>query len=484
MHEYTLAQLRRALDTKKFTSLELTEYLLKRAHHVNPTLNAFISITEEKARADALRADQMIQNGTQGLLTGIPIAQKDNFCTKGIRTSCGSKMLDNFIAPYNATTVEKFNTNGAVLLGKTNMDEFAMGSSNETSFYGPTGNPWNLAHSPGGSSGGSAAAVAAQLVPGATGTDTGGSIRQPAAFTGITGLKPTYGRVSRYGMIAFASSLDQGGPITRTAEDAAMMLQVMAGLDAKDSTAMPIEVPDYLAHINRRIEGLTIGLPREYLTDDLAPEIITTMKETQRTFEKLGARFIEITLKHTEYAVPVYYVIAPAECASNLARYDGVRFGYRAEAPKDLQDLYLRSRTEGFGTEVKRRILIGTHVLSAGTYDAYYVKAQKVRRHIRDDFLNAFKTVDLILTPTAPTTAFKIGSPITDPTQMYLNDIFTTATNLAGLPAISIPAGFHQQLPIGVQLIGPAFAEADILNAAHIFQQETDWHQKTPELIL
>ena len=484
MHEYTLAQLRQALDTKQFTSLELTEHLLKRAHHINPTLNAFVSITEEKARADALRADQMIQNGTQGLLTGIPIAQKDNFCTKGIRTSCGSKMLDNFIAPYNATTVEQFDDHGAVLLGKTNMDEFAMGSSNETSFYGPTGNPWNLAHSPGGSSGGSAAAVAAQLVTGATGTDTGGSIRQPAAFTGITGLKPTYGRVSRYGMIAFASSLDQGGPMTRTAEDAAMMLQVMAGLDAKDSTAMPVEVPDYLAHINRRIEGLTIGLPKEYLTGDLAPEIISTMEETQRTFEKLGARFVEITLKHTEYAVPVYYVIAPAECASNLARYDGVRFGYRADAPKDLKDLYLRSRTEGFGTEVKRRILIGTHVLSADTYDAYYVKAQKVRRHIRDDFLNAFKTVDLILTPTAPTTAFKIGNPITDPTQMYLNDIFTTAVNLAGLPAISIPAGFHQQLPIGVQLIGPAFSEAALLNAAHVFQQETDWHQQTPKPIL
>jgi len=481
MHTKTIAELRQALDAKEFSSTELTQHLLERCKKFNPELNSFITITEETAVEQAKQADKQIAAGQAGLLTGIPIAQKDIFCTKGIKTSCGSKMLDNFISPYDATSVENFNSAGAVLLGKTNMDEFAMGSSNENSFYGPAKNPWDLERIPGGSSGGSAAAVAARLIPGATGTDTGGSIRQPAALTGITGLKPTYGRVSRYGMVAFASSLDQGGPMTQTAEDAAMMLNVMAGHDPRDSTSINRPVPDYTATLSDSINGLKIGLPKEYFSSDLDPKIAACIDTARQTFEKLGAEFTEISLPHTEYAVPVYYVLAPAECSSNLARFDGVRYGYRCENPKDLLDLYERSRSEAFGTEVKRRILVGTYVLSSGYYDAYYLQAQKVRRLMRNDFIEAFNSVDMIFAPTSPTTAFKIGEKAEDPVTMYLNDIYTIPTNLAGPPASSIHPCLSDNLPVGAQLIGNYFDEARILSAAHQFQQLTDWHLQQPE---
>lgn len=481
MHRKTIAELSQDLAAKKLSSVELTQHFLLRIKQFNSQLNCFISITDDYALKAAKAADEKRSRGKAGRLTGIPIAQKDIFCTDGIKTSCGSRMLDNFVAPYDATVIEKFKNADAVLLGKTNMDEFAMGSSNENSFYGAVKNPWQLDCVPGGSSGGSAAAVAACLTPGATGTDTGGSIRQPAALCGITGLKPTYGRVSRYGMIAFASSLDQGGPLAKSAEDAALLLNVMAGFDERDSTSINHPVPDYTKHLQDPIKGLRIGLPKEYFSADLNNDVAKVIEDAVKEYEKLGATIHEISLPSSALSVPAYYVIAPAECSSNLARYDGVRYGYRCDDPKDLLDLYNRSRSEGFGDEVKRRIMIGTYVLSAGYFDAYYLKAQKIRRLIRDDFNKAFQEVDIILSPTSPTTAFKIGEKSTDPISMYLNDIYTIAVNLAGLPAISIPAGFVNHLPIGLQLIGKLFGEEKILNVAHQYQTVTAWHKTLAE---
>ena len=480
MHNKTLAELSQALHSKEISSVELTQHFIQRIKQHDPKLNSFITLCEDNALASAKAADQKLQDGTAQALTGIPIAQKDIFCTQGVKTSCASKMLDNFIAPYDATVIDNFNQASAIILGKTNMDEFAMGSSTEHSFYGPCKNPWDLNCIPGGSSGGSAAAVAARIAPAATGTDTGGSIRQPAAVCGITGLKPTYGRVSRYGMIAFASSLDQGGPMTQTAEDAALMLNVMASHDTKDSTNIAHDIPDYTADLNNSLKGMTIGLPKEYFSDQLDSAVANTIEQAKVELQKLGAQFVEVSLPHTELAISAYYVIAPAECSSNLARYDGVRYGHRCDSPKDLEDMYKRSRGEGFGDEVKRRILTGTYVLSSGYYDAYYLKAQKLRRLIRDDFLKAFEKVDVLLTPTIPSPAFKIGAT-SDPTSMYLTDIFTVATNLAGLPAISAPAGFINELPVGLQLIGKHFDESKLLNVAHQYQQVTDWHKQIPQ---
>jgi aspartyl-tRNA(Asn)/glutamyl-tRNA(Gln) amidotransferase subunit A len=480
MHDLTLAQLAQALAAKTFSSLELTQHFLKRIHEFNPTLNAFITVCEAQALAQAKAADQARAQGKAGILTGIPIAQKDIFCTLGVKTSCGSKMLDNFISPYDATVVHKFNQAGCVTLGKTNMDEFAMGSSNETSFYGPVQNPWQTNTVPGGSSGGSASAVAARLVPMATGTDTGGSIRQPAALTGITGLKPTYGRVSRYGMIAFASSLDQGGPMARTAEDAALCMNVMAGFDPKDSTSLDLPVPDYTATLNNPIKGLRIGLPDEFFDERLNPEMGALLEAAKTALTGLGVTFKRISLPTTALSIPAYYIIAPAECSSNLSRFDGVRYGHRCDEPKNLLDLYERSRAEGFGTEVQRRIMIGTYALSAGYYDAYYIKALQVRRLISNDFARAFEECDLIMGPTSPCTAFNIGEKSDDPVSMYLSDIYTIAVNLAGLPAMSVPCGFMNNLPVGMQLIGPAHSEAQLLNVGHQYQQVTDFHTVAP----
>ncbi len=480
MHTKTLSELSNALRTRQCSSRELTGHFLSRLKQHNATLNCCISITEEQALAQAAAADQRIQAGNAEALTGIPLLHKDIFCTQGIKTSCGSKMLDNFIAPYDATVVEKLNAAGMVTLGKTNMDEFAMGSSNETSYYGAVKNPWDLERVPGGSSGGSAAAVAACLAPAATGTDTGGSIRQPAALCGITGLKPTYGRVSRYGMIAFASSLDQGGPMTRTAEDAALLLNCMAGFDPRDSTSVEREVPDYTADLNNGLAGLKMGLPKEYIRTGLSEAMGLNLEAMVLELQKLGVKIKEINLPNTQLAVPVYYVVAPAECSSNLSRFDGVRFGYRCENPKDLADLYQRSRGEGFGAEVKRRIMVGTYALSAGYYDAYYLKAQQIRHLISDDFKQAFQQVDVILAPTSPTTAFKIGEKADDPITMYLSDIYTIAVNLAGLPGMSVPTGQIQGLPVGMQLIGNYFDEARLLNIAHRYQQVTQWHRQVP----
>lgn len=481
MHNKSLKQLSDALHQGDITSVELTRHFLDRINQHNGELNAFISVTEDLAIAQAKAADKRFQTKTAGLLTGIPLAHKDIFCTKGVRTSCGSKMLDPFVSPYDATVVEKLNTAGMVMLGKTNMDEFAMGSSNETSFYGPVKNPWNTERVPGGSSGGSAASVAARLAPVATGTDTGGSIRQPSSLCNLTGLKPTYGRVSRYGMIAFASSLDQAGPMTANAEDAAMLLNAMSGFDERDSTCVDREVPDYTVTLNDSLSGLRIGLPKEYFGEGLDPAVAATIETAIKQFEKLGATVKEISLPNTHLAVPTYYVVAPAECSSNLSRMDGVRFGHRAENPKDLLDLYQRSRGEGFGDEVKRRIMMGTYALSAGYYDAYYLKAQQCRRLISNDFQQAFEEVDVIMGPTAPTTAFKLGDKSNDPVAMYLADIYTISTNLAGLPGMSIPAGFVDGLPAGLQIIGNYFEEARLLNVAHQYQQQTDWHQQIPK---
>jgi aspartyl-tRNA(Asn)/glutamyl-tRNA(Gln) amidotransferase subunit A len=482
MHTKTISQLAQGLRSGEFTSVGLTQHFLQRIGQY-PELNAYISVTEEQALQAAAAADQRLAAGDATLLTGIPIAHKDIFCTLGLKTSCGSKMLDNFIAPYNATVVEKFNQAGAVSLGKLNMDEFAMGSSNETSFYGPVRNPWDTETVPGGSSGGSAAAVAAGLAVAATGTDTGGSIRQPAAFCGITGLKPTYGRVSRYGMIAYASSLDQGGPMTRNAEDAAILLQTMAGFDPKDSTSADVAVPDYLAALNQPLAGLKIGLPKEFFAEGLDNGIATVLQTALAEYQKLGAQLVDISMPNLNVAIPTYYVIACAESSANLSRYDGVRFGHRCENPLDLADLYTRSRGEGFGKEVKRRILMGTYALSAGYYDAYYLKAQKVRRLISQDFQQALAQVDVIMSPVTPTTAFGIGAKMDDPIAMYLADIYTIAINLAGLPAMSIPAGFSGGLPVGLQIIGNHFAEDRLLNIAHQYQQATDWHTQTPKNI-
>lgn len=481
MHHRSIAELSQDLNSKKISSVELTKAFLERIKQHDNKLNAFVTVAEDYALKNAQEADEIRAQGKAGPLTGIPIVHKDIFCTDGIKTSCGSKILDNFIAPYDATVVKNLKQAGTVLLGKTNMDEFAMGSSNETSYYGPVKNPWNLDYVPGGSSGGSAAAVAARLVPGATGTDTGGSIRQPAALTGITGLKPTYGRVSRYGMIAFASSLDQGGPFAKTVEDVALLLNSMAGYDEKDSTSVNEPVPDFVATLNDSIEGLRIGLPKEYFKEGLNNDIAKIIENAIKEYEKLGARIIEVNLPNTFLSTPAYYVIAPAECSSNLARYDGVRFGYRCKDPIDLEDLYKRTRSEGFGNEVKRRIMIGTYVLSSGYYDAYYLKAQKIRRLIHDDFIAAFQKVDVILSPTTPTTAFKLGEKLSDPLSMYLSDIYTIAINLVGLPAISVPAGFINNLPVGMQLIGNLFGEAKLLNVGHQYQMVSDWHKRIPE---
>jgi len=480
MHNKTLAELAKALDSGELSSEEITQHYLERIDKLSDALNCYITVTRELAIQQAREADQLRAKGEAGRLTGIPIAHKDIFCTEGIKTSCGSKMLDDFVSPYDATVVANFKRSQLITLGKTNMDEFAMGSSNETSYYGCVKNPWNTEMVPGGSSGGSAAAVAARLAPGATGTDTGGSIRQPAALCGITGLKPTYGRVSRYGMIAFASSLDQAGPMTRTAEDAALLLNVMSGFDEKDSTSVDSPVPDYTASLEQSIKGLKIGLPKEYFDDGLDNGVASVVDEAIKRYQSMGAELVEISLPNTKTAVSTYYVVAPAECSSNLSRFDGVRFGYRCDNPVDLEDLYKRSRDEGFGPEVKRRVMVGTYVLSAGYYDAYYLKAQKLRRLISDDFKRAFQNVDVIMGPTSPTTAFKLGERMNDPVTMYLSDAYTIATNLAGLPGISIPAGFVNGLPVGLQIIGNYFKEAQLLNVAHQFQQETDWHQQAP----
>jgi aspartyl-tRNA(Asn)/glutamyl-tRNA(Gln) amidotransferase subunit A len=481
MHQKTLVELSAAMQQGSFSSEELTHACLQRISQYDGELNSFVTVTEDQALAAAKAADARIKAGNAGPLTGIPFAHKDIFCTRGVQTSCGSRMLDNFIAPYDATVTQKLLEAGAVMIGKTNMDEFAMGSSNETSFYGPVKNPWDKTTVPGGSSGGSAAAVAARLVPASTGTDTGGSIRQPAALCGITGLKPTYGRVSRYGMIAFASSLDQGGAFTRTAEDAAVMLGAMAGFDSRDSTSVDCPVDDYLAGLNAPLKGLRIGLPKEYFGEGLDAGVAAVIAAALEEYRKLGASITDITLPNTHLSVPAYYIIAPAECSSNLSRFDGVRFGYRASDPKDLEDLYTRSRGEGFGEEVKRRILIGTYALSAGYYDAYYLQAQKVRRLIRDDFMRAFEQVDVIMGPTAPSVAFKLGEKADDPVSMYLSDIYTIAVNLAGLPAMSIPAGFSAGLPVGLHIVGNYFAEGHLLNAGHQYQQTTDWHTRSPQ---
>ena len=480
MHEKTIAQLSAGLAAGEFSSEELTGAFLERVKRFNPSLNAFITVTAESALAQARAADQRRRQGAAGLLTGIPIAHKDIFCTDGVRTSCGSRILDRFIAPYNATVVERLNAAGAVMLGKTNMDEFAMGSSNETSFYGPVRNPWDLDAVPGGSSGGSAAAVAARLTPGATGTDTGGSIRQPAALCGVTGIKPTYGRVSRWGMIAYASSLDQGGPMARTAEDCALLLGAMAGFDLRDSTSVDRPVPDYAALLDLPLAGLKIGLPKEYFGEGLDSAVAQVVEEAMAEYRTLGAETVEISLPNSPLAIPAYYVVAPAECSSNLARFDGVRYGHRCENPRDLLDLYTRSRGEGFGAEVKRRILVGTFALSAGYYDAYYLKAQQIRRLISDDFRRAFEQVDVIMGPTSPTVAFNLGEKVDDPITMYLSDIYTIAVNLAGLPGLSLPVGFVGQRPVGLQLIGNYFAEDRLLNVAHRYQQITDWHSRAP----
>ena len=479
MHTKTLAELSLGLQAKTYSSVELTQFFLNRIDQ-HQQLNSYITVTPELALAQAKDADQRIANGMSDLLTGIPIAQKDIFCTQGVMTTCGSKMLANFNAPYNATVVDKFNQAGAVMLGKLNMDEFAMGSSNETSYFGSVKNPWNINTVPGGSSGGSAAAVSARLAVCATGTDTGGSIRQPAALCGITGLKPTYGRVSRYGMIAYASSLDQGGPMTRSAEDAAIMLQTMAGFDEKDSTSVDIPVPDYRIGLNKSLVGLKIGLPKEFFGEGLDENVAATLASAIAEYRKLGAEIIDISMPNLKLAIPAYYVIAPAECSANLSRFDGVRYGYRCESPVDLTDLYTRSRGEGFGKEVKRRILMGTYALSTGYYDAYYLKAQKIRRLISEDFKAALANVDVIMGPVTPSTAFGIGEKMDDPIAMYLSDIYTIAINLAGVPAMSIPAGFVAGMPVGLQLIGDYFSEDRLLNIAHQYQQVTDWHTYIP----
>ena len=479
LHNLSIGELGRSLNSGQVSSVELTRHYLARIERLNPALNAFITVTAELALAAAVAADARRAAGEHGPLLGIPLIHKDIFCTDGVRTSCGSRMLDNFIAPYDATVVARLKACGAVMLGKSNMDEFAMGSSNETSYYGPVKNPWDTTKVPGGSSGGSAAATAVRLAPFATGTDTGGSIRQPAALTGITGIKPTYGRVSRFGMVAFASSLDQAGVFARSAADAAIALEVMSGFDPKDSTSIDAPVPDFSAVLEKPLTGLKIGLLQEFF-DGLEARNAALIHDALKIYTSLGAKTVEVSLPHLPLSVPTYYVVAPAECSSNLSRFDGVRYGYRCDSPQDLNDLYTRSRGEGFGAEVKRRIMTGTYVLSAGYFDAYYLKAQKVRRLITDDFRTAFSQVDLLIGPTTPTPAFAIGAKINDPVTMYLNDIYTIGANLAGLPGVSLPCGFVDDLPVGLQLIGPHFSEAKLLNAGHLYQRATDWHCRSP----
>lgn len=478
----SLKELAAALAAKSISSVELTRLYLDRIARLNPSLNAFVTLDEERSLAAARAADARIAAGQAGPLTGIPIAQKDIFCAQGWRTTCGSKMLENFISPYDATVIVKLEQEaGMVSLGKVNMDEFAMGSSNETSWFGPVRNPWDQTRVPGGSSGGSAAAVAAALAPVATGTDTGGSIRQPAALCNLTGLKPTYGVVSRYGMIAFASSLDQAGPMARSAEDCALMLSAMAGFDEKDSTSLERPAEDYSRCLGQPLKGLKIGLPKEFFGEGCGAEVMAAVQAAIGEYQRLGAEMVEVSLPNSHLSVPAYYVIAPAEASSNLSRFDGVRYGYRAPEYSDLNDMYSKTRAQGFGAEVKRRILIGTYVLSHGYYDAYYLQAQRIRRLIANDFVEAFKECDVILGPTSPSTAFKRGEKAADPVQMYLSDIYTIAVNLAGLPGMSLPCGFDGQgLPIGMQLIGNYFDEARLLNAAHGYQQATDWHRRTP----
>ncbi|MDC0332886.1 Asp-tRNA(Asn)/Glu-tRNA(Gln) amidotransferase subunit GatA [Gammaproteobacteria bacterium] len=476
----SIADLREMLDDKSISASELIQESLELAKKYKE-LNCFVTMNEEFSVKKANAID--VNKKTSSRISGIPLAQKDLFCTEGLRTTCSSKILSNFIPPYTATAVKKLEDAGSITIGKTNMDEFAMGSSNETSFFGNVHNPWKKGYVPGGSSGGSAAAVAAGIVPAATGTDTGGSIRQPAAHCGITGLKPTYGRISRWGMIAFASSLDQAGPLARTAEDCAILLNTMSGHDAKDTTSLNSNVPDFLENINQPIDGLKIGLIKEFNLSDLDSQVQARFEESKKAYEKLGAQFIEVSLPNISASVPTYYSIAPAECSSNLSRFDGVRFGHRAESTDDLNDLYIKSRSEGFGEEVKRRILIGTYALSAGYYDAYYKKAQQVRRLIKNDFDNAFQSVDALMTPTSPNTAFKFGSKGTqNPVELYLEDLFTISSNLAGLPAISIPHGQVNSLPVGLQLIGNFLREDQLLNAAHIFQKNSDYHLAKPNL--
>jgi aspartyl-tRNA(Asn)/glutamyl-tRNA(Gln) amidotransferase subunit A len=486
MHNQSIKALAAGLRAKQFSSRELTQHYLKRIETLDPQLNSFISVTAEKALRQADAADARLASGGDDALAapllGIPLAQKDIFCTEGVKTSCGSRMLDNFVAPYDATIVSKLHRDaGMVMLGKCNMDEFAMGSSNETSWYGPVKNPWDATRVPGGSSGGSVAAVAAGLAPVATATDTGGSIRQPAALTNLTGIKPTYGRVSRYGMIAFASSLDQAGVVARSASDAAYVLQAMSGFDPLDSTSIDRPVDDLVSGLDRPIKGLRIGLPKEYFAEGLADGARARVMEAIQVFERLGAIVSEISLPNSPLSVPTYYVVAPAEASSNLARFDGVRYGHRAESVKNLEELYKKSRGEGFGAEVQRRIMIGTYVLSHGYYDAYYLKAQKVRKLIYEDFKRAFESVDLVLGPTATDVAFKLGAKTDDPVSMYLNDIYTIAANLAGIPAMSLSCGFVDGLPVGLQLMGNYFDEARLLNAAHQYQQVTDWHTQMPK---
>src|SRR5918995_960974 len=480
LHRLTLAELNEGLRARDFSSVELARHFLARIERFNPALNAFIAVTGEQALAAAQKADELIAAGEAPPLAGLPLVHKDIFCTDGVLTTCGSRMLSNFVAPYDATVVERLSQAGVIMLGKANMDEFAMGSSNETSWYGPVKNPWDLKKVPGGSSGGSAAVVAARLSPAATATDTGGSIRQPAALTGLTGFKPTYGRVSRYGMIAFASSLDQAGVLTLTVRDAAMLLAHMAGFDPRDSTSVDTPVPDYVGALEQPLAGLKIGLLKEFFDKGLEEESGKGVRGALRLYEKLGANLVEVSLPNLPLSVPTYYVVAPAECSSNLSRFDGVRFGRRCENPTDLLDMYKRSRGDGFGDEVKRRIMSGTYVLSAGYYDAYYLRAQKVRRLITDDFARAFTQVDVLTGPTSPTTAFDIGAKVDDPITMYLNDIYTIGANLAGLPALSVSCGLAAGLPVGLQIIGPHFAEAKLLNVAHWYQRETQWHKQIP----
>ena len=477
----SLKDLAAALGAKQISSVELTQLFLDRIHRLNPDINAYITLDADRSLAQAAAADVRIAQGNAGPLTGIPFAQKDIFCAKGWRTTCGSKMLENFVAPYDAHIISQFDAAGAVNLGKTNMDEFAMGSSNETSYYGKVQNPWDRARVPGGSSGGSAAAVAARLAPAATGTDTGGSIRQPASLCGLSGLKPTYGVCSRYGMIAFASSLDQAGPMAKSSEDLALMMNVMAGFDQRDSTSLPREKEDYTRDLNLPLQGLRIGIPKEYFADGLDAGVAKVVLDAIEQYRKLGAETVEVSLPNTQLSIPVYYVLAPAEASSNLSRYDGVRYGHRAAEYTDLMDMYCKSRAEGFGAEVKRRIMVGTYVLSAGYYDAYYLKAQQIRRLIAQDFEQAFKQCDVIMGPAAPGTAFKTGEKTNDPVAMYLEDLYTIAVNLAGLPGMSVPAGFANGLPVGLQIIGNYFSEARMLNMGHQYQQVTDWHTRMPE---
>lgn len=480
MHNLTIKQMSEKLHSGEITSVQLTQHYLDRISQFDAELNAYVTVTPELAISMAEEADKKIAAGEAELLTGIPVAHKDIFCTDGVKTSCSSKMLDNFIAPYDAHVVTQLKRVGMPILGKTNMDEFAMGSSSESSYYGPTKNPWDHKAVPGGSSGGAAAVIAAGLAPLATGTDTGGSIRQPAAFCGITGIKPTYGAVSRFGIIAYASSFDQAGPMTRSAEESAWLLNAMAGFDERDSTSTEGARADYTAELNNSLQGLKVGVPAEYFGEGLDADVASAVKAAIAEVEKLGAEVIEVSLPNKDLAVPSYYVLAPAEASTNLSRFDGVRFGYRCENPTDLDDLYKRSRSEGFGEEVKRRIMVGAYALSAGYYDAYYLKAQKLRRMVRDDFTKAFESCDVIMGPVAPSTAFNIGEKSDDQVSMYLSDLYTIPVNLAGLPAISVPAGFANERPVGLHIIGPYFSEAKLLNVGHQFQQVTDWHKQVP----